>query len=78
LTPDQIGAATVAVESFKADQQLDEARRSALGDQLAYVLTGEESGNFRAALARRPVVKTPGGIAGVVVGSVATGATSIR
>jgi len=75
LTPDQIKSATAAVESFKPDQQLDEASRSALITQLAYVLTGEESENFRAALARRPVVKTPGLIGGVV-GSVTIGTTS--
>jgi hypothetical protein len=75
LTPDQIKAATVAVESFKTDRQLDDAHRSALVAQLAYVLTGEESENFRAALARRPVVKTPGLIGGVV-GSVTIGTTS--
>jgi hypothetical protein len=66
LTPDQIRTATPALESFKADQQLDDARRSALVAQLAYALSGEESDNFRAALARRPVVKTPGTLGGVV------------
>jgi hypothetical protein len=76
LTSDQRKAAAAAVESFKTDQQLDDARRSALIAQLAYVLSGEESQNFRAALARRPVVKTPGVMAGVVVGSVSIGTTS--
>jgi hypothetical protein len=60
LAPDQFMAASAAVEAFKADQQLDDTRRSALVAQLAYVLTGEESDNFRAALARRPVVQTSG------------------
>jgi hypothetical protein len=73
LTPDQIKSATAAVESFKPDQQLDEASRSALITQLAYVLTGEESENFRAALARRPVVKTPGVMG--VIGGVVSAAT---
>ena len=75
LTPDERKTAAAAIESFKTDQQLDEAGRSALVAQLAYVLTGEESDNFRAALARRPVVKTSGVIGGVV-GSVTSATAS--
>ena len=66
LTPDERKTATAAIESFQTDQQIDEAGRSALAAQLAHVLTSEESDNFRAALARRPVVKTPGTLGGVV------------
>jgi hypothetical protein len=77
LTPDQIRAAAGAVESFKTDQQLDDARRSALVAQLAYVLTDEESDNFRAALARRPIVKTPA-ILGGVIGSVTIASPAAR
>ena len=49
--------ATAAVETFKAEQQLDDARRSALVARLSDTLSNEESDNFRAALARRPLVK---------------------
>jgi hypothetical protein len=57
LTPEQMKIAEAAAETFKAEQQLDDARRSALVAQVSGILTDEESDNFRAALARRPLVK---------------------
>jgi hypothetical protein len=57
LTSEQMKTATAAVETFKAAQQLDDARRSALVARLSDILSSEESDNFRAALARRPLVK---------------------
>jgi len=57
LTPEQRKTASAAAETFKAEQQLDDARRSALVAQVSGILTDEESDNFRAALARRPLVK---------------------
>ena len=67
LTAEQMKTATDVIEAFKADLKLDEARRTALVAELANVLTDEESNNFTAALARRPIVQTAG-IAGGVVG----------
>ena len=49
--------ARAPAETFMADTRLDEARRAALADRLSSVLTAEETENFRAALARRPLVK---------------------
>jgi hypothetical protein len=60
LTPEQRKAVAEAAVTFKAEQQLNDARRSALVAQLRGILTDEESDNFRAALARRPLVKAPG------------------
>jgi len=57
LTPEQMKIAEAAAETFKAEQQLDDARRSALVAQVSGILTDEESDNLRAALARRPLVK---------------------
>jgi hypothetical protein len=68
LTADQLKTATALIETFRADLKLDEARRTALGAELADVLTAEESNNFTAALARRPVVQTAGIVGGVVGG----------
>ena len=62
LTPEQRKTATAAAETFKAEQQLDDARRSALVAQVSGILTDEESDNFRAALARRPLVKGLGAL----------------
>ncbi len=62
LTPEQRRSAMAAAVTFKAAQQLDDARRSALVAQLSGILTDEESDNFRAALARRPLVKGPGAV----------------
>jgi hypothetical protein len=61
LSADQMKVAAAAVE-------FDDARRSALAGQLRAVLTDEERDNFRAALARRPLVKAPGVVGGVVGG----------
>ncbi len=54
-------ATTAAVVKFRMEQQLDDARRFALVARMSGVLTDEESDNLRAALARRPLVKRPGG-----------------
>ena len=70
LTAEQLKTAAAIVETFKADLKLDDARRSSLVAELTGVLTYEESDNLRAALARRPVVKTSE-IAGGVVGGFA-------
>ena len=66
FTPEQLTAATAVIGTFNADLRLDDVRRSALVAELADVLTDEESNNFSAALARRPVVQTgiPGGVVG--------------
>jgi hypothetical protein len=68
LSPEQMKTATAAVETFKTDQQLDDARRSALVTRLSGILTVEERDNFRAALARRPIVQAAGFVGGVVGG----------
>lgn len=65
LSAEQMKTAMAAVETFRADQQLDEARRSALVAQLSGLLTGEERENLSAALARRPLVKGAGMLASV-------------
>ena len=67
LSGEQLKTATAAIETFKADQQLDDARRSALVTQLSGLLTGEEQENLSAALARRPLVKGFGGVGEVQV-----------
>lgn len=61
--PEQLKAATAVMETFKAEQQLDDARRSALVGQLSGILNEEDCDNVRAALARRPLVKGTGLIA---------------
>ena len=66
LSAEQMKTATAAIETFKADQQLDDARRSALVAQLSGLLTAEERENVSAALARRPLVKGLGGGVGDV------------
>lgn len=63
LSAEQMKTATAAVETFRAEQQLDEARRSALVTQLSGLLTDEERENLSAALARRPLVKGAGMLA---------------
>ena len=65
LSAEQMKTATAAVETFRAEQQLDEARRSALVTQLSSLLTDEERENLSAALARRPLVKGAGMLASV-------------
>ena len=57
LTPEQMKTVAAAAETFKAEQQLDDVRRPVLVGRLSGILTDEESDNFRAALARRPLVK---------------------
>ena len=75
LTAEQLKRAAAIIEAFKADLKLDDARRSALVAELTDVLAYEERDNLRAALARRPVVKTTGamGVIGGVVSSVTVG-----
>ena len=68
LTSEQMKIAAAAAETFKAEQQLDDARRSALVARLSGILTEEESDNFRAALARRPLVKGLGALGSIQVG----------
>ena len=65
LSAEQMKTATAAVETFRAEQQLDEARRSALVTQLSSLLNDEERENLSAALARRPLVKGAGMLASV-------------
>ena len=64
LPAEQMKALTSAVETFKAGQQLDDARRSELMARLQGVLTEEERDNLSAALARRPLVRRAGSFAG--------------
>ena len=59
LSDDQIKIAEGAIETFKAEQQLDEARQNLLVAELSEILTSDESGDLRAALARRPLAKGP-------------------
>ena len=61
--PEYLKAATAAMQTFRAEQQLDEARRSALVAQLSEILNEEDCDNLRAALARRPLVKGAGLVA---------------
>jgi len=58
LTPEQTKMATAAGETFKAEQQLDEKRQSALVVEMSSVMTPEECDGFGAALARRPLAKS--------------------
>jgi hypothetical protein len=60
LTADQLKAVAVAADTFRAEQQFDDARRFELVARLGDVLTEEEGENLRAALTRRPLVKGPG------------------
>jgi hypothetical protein len=57
---EQMRAVAAAASRFEKDVQLDDARRATLVDRLAGVLTNEERDDFRAALARRPLVKQAG------------------
>ena len=52
---DELDAADLG--RLPGDIGLDEARRAVLADRLSSLLTDEENQNFRAALARRPLVK---------------------
>lgn len=60
LSSEQLGAVRVAADTFRAEQQFDDARRSQLVTRLSGLLTEEERDNLGAALARRPLVKGPG------------------
>ncbi len=62
LSAEELKIASAAVAAFRAEQQIDDARRSALVARLSGILTDEELDNFRAALARRPLVKGLGGL----------------
>lgn len=60
LPPLHHGLAMDALKSFKERLRFGDAQRTALVDQLTGLLTDEDRDNFRAALERRPLVKTPG------------------
>ena len=60
LQADPMKAVAVAADTFRAERQLDDARRSELVSRLSGLLTEEEGDNLLAALARRPLEKSPG------------------
>ena len=64
--------ALAAIERFKARLRPGDAERATLLAQMKGVLSDEERDNLRAALERRPLVKSgfPAGVAGVVGGQV--------
>ena len=64
LSPEEMKAVAVAADAFRAEQQFDETRRIQLVSRLSSVLTPEESDNLIAALARRPLIKRSGTVAG--------------
>jgi hypothetical protein len=66
LTPEHRRQAFEALGRFSA--QLGDPERSAMLQQMKGILSGEERDNFRAALERRPLVKS--GVVGGVVGGV--------
>jgi hypothetical protein len=72
LPPEQTKQALAAFQSFKDRIRPGDAERSELLEQLKDVLNDEERDNFRAALERRPLVKSglPGMVAGVASGVV--------
>jgi hypothetical protein len=70
LPLDRTAAALAALEDFKARIRPAGAERKALLDELKSVLSDEERENFGAALQRRPLVKAPELVAGVVSGVV--------
>jgi hypothetical protein len=51
---------SAAVGEYNQRFRLNEAERSTLADEMRGVLTDEQRDDFRAALARRPVVKASG------------------
>jgi hypothetical protein len=74
LAPAPKAQAVAAFEHYKARLRLRETERSELLAQMENILSPEERDNFRAALERRPVVATGGGVAfGGVVGGVVNG-----
>jgi len=64
---DELEAKGAAVGTVTAHTRLDEARQAALADRLSSLLTVEENENFRAALARRPLVKAGGAAASLEI-----------
>jgi hypothetical protein len=74
LPPEQTKEALAAFESFKERIRPGDAERSELLEQLKDVLNDEERDNFRAALARRPLVKS--GLPGMM--AVGTGAVTFE
>ena len=71
LPADKHRQALAAVEGFKTQVGPGEVERTALIDQLKDILGDEERDDFRAALARRPLVKSGlPGMSGVVAGVV--------
>jgi len=54
---DELEALDLGKLKLSGDSRLGEARQAVLADRLSSVLTDEENQNFRAALARRPLVK---------------------
>ena len=75
LPPEQTKQALAAFESFKERIRPGDAERSELLEQLKDVLDDEERDDFRAALERRPLVKS--GLAGVMNG-VASGVVTFE
>jgi hypothetical protein len=63
LTPAQNDRLRAAIVRFNARLRLDDTERSRLVEQMAAILSDEERDNLRAALARRPVVRTEGALA---------------
>ena len=59
MTPEQHARALAAAKRFD-EARLDEAEQVALVDAMKGVLPGEDRDDFRAALARRPVVQRGG------------------
>jgi len=72
LGPAERGAALEAIERYKDRLRPGERDRAALLDEMKGILTAEERDDFRAALERRPVVKSgAAGVAGNVVDTIA-------
>ena len=57
LPPRENHQAHAALGRFSGERRMDDAARSALVENMKGILTEEERNDFRAALARRPVVK---------------------
>lgn len=60
--------ATAAIERFRSRLRPGNEERAALIEAMRDILNDEERDNFRAALERRPLVKSPGIVGGVVGG----------
>jgi hypothetical protein len=63
LPPAQRLKATAAVERFRSRLRPGDEERAALIEAMKGILSDEERDNFRAALERRPLVKSGGGVA---------------